>query len=50
MMVYRLRLVEEIIALIAHARIPDLCIGFPGIKGKLVGVICHASCFTIKTK
>ena len=25
MMVYRLRLVEEIIALIAHARIPDLC-------------------------
>jgi hypothetical protein len=32
--------VEEVIALIAHARIP----------GKLVGVVRHGSCFTIKTK
>ena len=42
--------IEEIIAFIAHARVPDLRIGFPGITCKLVGSIGHASCFTIKKK
>ena len=41
---------EEIIAFIAYARIPNLGIGFPGITGELVGIVRHASCFTIKTK
>ena len=41
---------EEVIALINYARILDLCIGFSGITGKLLGVIHHGSCFTIKTK
>ena len=42
--------VEKVVAFIAHAGIPDLRIGFPGITGELVGVICHGSCFTIKKK
>lgn len=33
--------IEEVIAFIAHVCIPDLGIGFPGITGKLVGIICH---------
>jgi hypothetical protein len=47
-MVRRSHYVEEVIAFIAHARIPDFGVGFPGIAGKLVGIICHGNCFTIK--
>jgi hypothetical protein len=46
----RQRLVEKVVAFVAHALIPDFRIGFPGVTGELVGVIGHAACFTIKRK
>jgi hypothetical protein len=46
----RTRCVEKIIPFIAHAGIPDFRIGFPGITCKLVGIIRHTLCFTIKKK
>jgi poly(A) polymerase Pap1 len=42
--------VEEIVAFVAHARVPDFGIGFPGITGKLIRVVGHRLCFTIKKK
>jgi hypothetical protein len=35
----RLRLcLEEIVAFVTHARVPDFGIGFPGVMSKLVGI------------
>jgi hypothetical protein len=30
--------VEEVVAFVSHASIPDFGIGFPGVAGKLVGI------------
>jgi hypothetical protein len=30
--------VEEVVAFVAHARVPDFRIAFPGVVGKLVGM------------
>src|SRR5688572_15782557 len=40
--------VHEIIAFVAHTRIPYFCVGLPGFTGKLVGVIVHRPGFTTK--
>jgi len=34
--------VQEVVAFVVHARIPDFGIGFPGVTGELVGIRrCH---------
>ena len=47
---WTLAFLEEVVAFVAHARIPDFCIGVPGLTGKLVRVLSHRLCFTIKKK
>jgi hypothetical protein len=42
--------IKEVVTLIAHARIPGLGIGLPGVPGTLVGVFGHVASFTIKKK
>jgi hypothetical protein len=42
--------VEKVIAIVAHARIPDLRIGLPGVMSELVWIINHAPIFTTKKK
>lgn len=50
MMVYCLRLVEKVVARVAHARVPHLRVGVPGVTRKLIIVVNHGLCFTTKTK
>jgi hypothetical protein len=33
--------VKKVVAFIAHARVPDFRIGFPGLVGKFVGIVGH---------
>ena len=50
---WTLALLEEVVALVAHALIPVFGIGIPGFAGELVGVggvSYHFSSFTIKKK
>ena len=44
------RCVEEVITFVGHARVPMFGVGIPGFAGKLIGIVYHAPCCTIKTK